>query len=190
MVRSRLSAIRMFRGKSIITSAKSPICTFTRPPLRCWSCALRLCVQNSRSAPCGFRTPPPSQSSGSLSKNFFSWQRCYTATWEQRTFAPFGMCVPSYRAKGETPCRPSRPSPSSEPSATHPPAAPHTSQIVLRSPGDARLRTLTLVPGSAPPCRVRCSVLCIPSRSNGIRDAPLERGRRRRPKAPATTTWL
>jgi hypothetical protein len=28
----------------------------------------------------------------SLSKNFFSWQRGHAATWEQRTFAPFGMC--------------------------------------------------------------------------------------------------
>jgi hypothetical protein len=34
----------------------------------------------------------PLASSGSLSKNFFSWQRGYAATWEQRTFAPFGMC--------------------------------------------------------------------------------------------------
>ena len=34
----------------------------------------------------------PLAGSGSLSKNFFSWQRGYAATWEQRTFAPFGMC--------------------------------------------------------------------------------------------------
>ena len=34
----------------------------------------------------------PLASSGSLSKNVFSWQRSYAATWEQRTFAPFGMC--------------------------------------------------------------------------------------------------
>ena len=48
----------------------------------------------------------PLASSGSLSKNFFSWQRGHAATWEQRTLRPFGMCVPSNRAKGETPCRP------------------------------------------------------------------------------------
>jgi hypothetical protein len=34
----------------------------------------------------------PLAGSGSLSKNFFSWQRGHAATWEQRTFAPFGMC--------------------------------------------------------------------------------------------------
>jgi len=34
----------------------------------------------------------PLAGSGSLSKNFFSWQRGDAATWEQRTFAPFGMC--------------------------------------------------------------------------------------------------
>lgn len=34
----------------------------------------------------------PLAGSGSLSKTFFSWQRGYAATWEQRTFAPFGMC--------------------------------------------------------------------------------------------------
>ena len=34
----------------------------------------------------------PFAGSGSLSKNFFSWQRGCAATWEQRTFAPFGMC--------------------------------------------------------------------------------------------------
>jgi hypothetical protein len=28
----------------------------------------------------------PLAGSGSLSKNFFSWQRGYAATWEQRTF--------------------------------------------------------------------------------------------------------
>jgi hypothetical protein len=44
------------------------------------------------SAPFGFRTPPPSQAPGPFPKNFFSWQRGYAATWEQRTFAPFGMC--------------------------------------------------------------------------------------------------
>ncbi len=32
----------------------------------------------------------PLAGSGSPSKNFFSWQRGYAATWEQRTFAPFG----------------------------------------------------------------------------------------------------
>jgi hypothetical protein len=55
----------------------------------------------ARAAPCGsaFRTrvprPPgfgllPLAGSGSPSNNFFSWQRGYAATWEQRTFAPFG----------------------------------------------------------------------------------------------------
>jgi hypothetical protein len=39
----------------------SPSCTVTRPPLRCRSCALRLCAQNSRTVPPGFRTPPPSR---------------------------------------------------------------------------------------------------------------------------------
>ncbi len=34
----------------------------------------------------------PLAGSGSLSKNFCPWQRGYAATWEQRTFAPFGMC--------------------------------------------------------------------------------------------------
>jgi hypothetical protein len=34
----------------------------------------------------------PLAGSGSLSKNFLSWQRGHAATWEQRTFAPFGMC--------------------------------------------------------------------------------------------------
>jgi hypothetical protein len=34
----------------------------------------------------------PLAGSGSLSKNFFSWQRGHAATWEQRTFAPVGMC--------------------------------------------------------------------------------------------------
>ena len=34
----------------------------------------------------------PLASSGSLSKNFCPWQRGHAATWEQRTFAPFGMC--------------------------------------------------------------------------------------------------
>jgi hypothetical protein len=45
------------------------------------------------------RVPRPSGSdssplagSGSLSKNFLSWQHGYAVTWEQRTFAPFGMC--------------------------------------------------------------------------------------------------
>ena len=75
-----------------ILSAHSPVCTFTRPPLRCRSCALRLCVQNSRTAPFGFRTPPPSQAPGPFPKNFCPWQRGDAATWEQRTFAPFGMC--------------------------------------------------------------------------------------------------
>jgi hypothetical protein len=28
----------------------------------------------------------PLAGSGSLSKNFFTWQRGYAATWEQRTF--------------------------------------------------------------------------------------------------------
>jgi hypothetical protein len=34
----------------------------------------------------------PLAGSGSLSKNFCPWQRGYVTTWEQRTFAPFGMC--------------------------------------------------------------------------------------------------
>jgi hypothetical protein len=34
----------------------------------------------------------PLAGSGSLSKNFFSWQRGDATTWEQRPFAPFGMC--------------------------------------------------------------------------------------------------
>jgi hypothetical protein len=34
----------------------------------------------------------PLAGSGSLSKNFLSWQHGYAVTWEQRTFAPFGMC--------------------------------------------------------------------------------------------------
>ena len=34
----------------------------------------------------------PLAGSGSLSKNFCPWQRGDAATWEQRTFAPFGMC--------------------------------------------------------------------------------------------------
>jgi len=34
----------------------------------------------------------PLAGSGSLSKNFLSWQRGYVSTWEQHTFAPFGMC--------------------------------------------------------------------------------------------------
>ena len=34
----------------------------------------------------------PLAGSGSLSKNFFSCQRGHAATWEQRTFAPIGMC--------------------------------------------------------------------------------------------------
>ena len=34
----------------------------------------------------------PLAGSGSLSKNFFSWQRGHAATWKQRTFAPVGMC--------------------------------------------------------------------------------------------------
>jgi hypothetical protein len=34
----------------------------------------------------------PLAGSGFLSKNFCPWQRGYTATWEQRTFAPVGMC--------------------------------------------------------------------------------------------------
>jgi hypothetical protein len=34
----------------------------------------------------------PLAGSGSLSKNFLSWQYGYAVTWEQRTFAPFGMC--------------------------------------------------------------------------------------------------
>src|SRR5664280_3739581 len=56
----------------------------------------------------------PIAGSASLSKNFFSWQRGHAATWEQRTFAPTtGKCVPSNRAKGETPCKSNRPSPSS-----------------------------------------------------------------------------
>ena len=33
----------------------------------------------------------PLAGSWSLSKNFCPWQRGYAATWEQRTFAPFGM---------------------------------------------------------------------------------------------------
>ena len=40
----------------------------------------------------------PLAGSGSLSENFFSWQRGCAATWEQRTAAPFGMCVPIDRA--------------------------------------------------------------------------------------------
>ena len=34
----------------------------------------------------------PLAGSGSLSKNFCPWQRGHAATWEQPTFAPFGMC--------------------------------------------------------------------------------------------------
>jgi len=51
----------------------------------------------------------PLAGSGSLPKNFFSWQRGDAATWEQRTPRPLGH-VPIDRAKGETPCRPNRPS--------------------------------------------------------------------------------
>ena len=36
----------------------------------------------------------PLAGSGSLSKNFFSWQRGYAATWEQRTFAPLRNVCP------------------------------------------------------------------------------------------------
>jgi hypothetical protein len=36
----------------------------------------------------------PLASSGSLSKNFFIWQRGYAATWEQRTFAPLRDLCP------------------------------------------------------------------------------------------------
>jgi len=47
---------------------------------------------------------------------------------------PFGMCVPSDRAKGETPCRLNRPSLSSAPSATQQQAAsPKTAASTLPS---------------------------------------------------------
>ena len=36
----------------------------------------------------------PLAGSGSLSKNFFSWQRGFAATWEQRTFAPLRDVCP------------------------------------------------------------------------------------------------
>ena len=36
----------------------------------------------------------PLAGSGSPSKNFFSWQRGYAATWEQRTFAPLRDVCP------------------------------------------------------------------------------------------------
>ena len=35
----------------------SPVCTITRPPRRCWSYAMRLCVQNSLTEYYVFRTP-------------------------------------------------------------------------------------------------------------------------------------
>jgi len=40
----------------------------------------------------------PLAGSGFLSQNFLSCQRGDPATWERRTFAPFGMCVRSDRA--------------------------------------------------------------------------------------------
>ena len=36
----------------------------------------------------------PLAGSGSLSNNFFSWQRGHAATWEQRTFAPLRDVCP------------------------------------------------------------------------------------------------
>jgi len=74
-----------FRGVSRL-NARSPVCTFTRPPLRCRSCALRLGVQNSRFRALRVLDSSPLAGSGSPSKNFLTWQRGYAATWEKRTF--------------------------------------------------------------------------------------------------------
>ena len=99
-----------------------PVCTFTRPPLRCRSCALRLCVQNSRTAPFGCWTPPPSQAPGPFLKLVpLATRPCrdlgaahLRALWDVSRLTG---------QKGETPCRPNRPSPFSVPSATQPLAA-------------------------------------------------------------------
>ncbi len=96
-INAAAASVKVYAIKPTTTdalSARSPFCTLTRPPLRCGSCALRLGVQNSRSAPSGFRTPPPSLAPGPHSKNFFAWQRGYAATWEQRTFAPLRDVCP------------------------------------------------------------------------------------------------
>ena len=90
------------------------------------SCALRLCDQNSRSAPFWFRPPPPAMKpAGSPLRKLLP-----LATRLHRDLGAAPLCAPSgcvSRAsgqKGETPCRPKRPSCSSPLSATQPATEP------------------------------------------------------------------
>ena len=126
------------QGKGL--AARSPVCTFTRPPLRCRSCAHRLCVQNSRTAPFGCWTPPPSQAPVPFQKLL------PLATRLCRDLGAAHLCAlwdvsRLTGQKGETPCRLKRTSPSSAPSATQPPAAsPRTAASTPPSESPSSLR--------------------------------------------------
>ena len=81
-------------------AARSPFRTVTRPPLWYKSCVLRLCVQNSRTAPFGFRTPPPSRAPGPFPKTSSLGNAAMPRLGSSAPLRPLG-CVPIDRAKKE-----------------------------------------------------------------------------------------